>query len=66
MVSDSGVGVRKEDQKHIFEPLFTTKRRGLGLGLYFVRIAVESHGGNVSFDSKLGYGTTFKIILPIE
>ena len=66
LVSDSGVGVREEDRKHIFEPLFTTKRRGLGLGLYFVRIAVESHGGTVSFDSKLGYGTTFKIILPIE
>ena len=54
---------RAQDQKHIFEPLFTTKRGGLGLGLYFVRMAVESRGGTVSFDSKLGYGTTFKIIL---
>lgn len=60
-VVDTGVGIREEDAKNLFEPLFTTKKSGLGLGLYFVRMAVEAHGGRISFVSKLGEGTTFTI-----
>lgn len=65
-VSDTGVGVSEEDSKHLFKPLFTTKKGGYGLGLYFVRIAVDAHGGRVSFESKIGEGTTFTVRLPIS
>jgi signal transduction histidine kinase len=63
-VEDTGIGISEENKKHLFEPLFTTKRGGYGLGLYFVRMAVEAHRGTVNFMSKLGVGTTFKIIMP--
>jgi len=63
-VSDTGIGVKEEDKKHLFEPLFTTKRGGVGLGLYFVRMAVDAHGGAVSFESKFDEGTTFTVRLP--
>jgi len=65
-VGDTGVGVSEEASKHIFDPLFTTKKGGLGLGLYFVKLAVEGHGGKVDFVSKPGEGTTFMIRLPIQ
>jgi signal transduction histidine kinase len=63
-VNDTGVGITEEAAKSLFEPLFTTKRGGMGLGLYFVRMAVEAHGGVVGFASKPGEGTTFKVTLP--
>ena len=64
-VGDSGVGIRDEDQMHIFEPLFSRKKGGLGLGLYFVQMAVFAHGGVVSFNSAADKGTTFRVVLPI-
>ena len=63
-VSDSGIGIRKEDSTHVFEPMFTTKKGGYGLGLYFVRMAVEAHGGDVSFKSRPDKGTVFMVRLP--
>ncbi len=63
-VNDTGVGITEEAAKSLFEPLFTTKRGGMGLGLYFVRMAVEAHGGVVGFASRPGEGTTFKVTLP--
>jgi signal transduction histidine kinase len=65
-VGDTGVGISEESSKHIFEPLFTTKKGGLGLGLYFVKMVVEGHGGEVDFVSKLGEGTIFTIKLPTQ
>jgi PAS domain S-box-containing protein len=65
-VGDTGVGISEEASKHIFEPLFTTKKGGLGLGLYFVKMVVEGHGGKVDFVSKPGEGTTFTIRLPTQ
>jgi signal transduction histidine kinase len=65
VVDDTGVGIKEEDRRHIFEPLFTRKKGGLGLGLYFVQMAVFAHGGVVSFESKVGEGTTFKVRLPV-
>jgi signal transduction histidine kinase len=65
-VIDTGIGVSEENKKHLFEPLFTTKRGGYGLGLYFVRMAVDAHGGRVSFKSKLGEGATFTVRLPVS
>jgi signal transduction histidine kinase len=64
-VGDTGVGVSEEDKRHLFEPLFTRKKGGLGLGFYFVRMAVDAHGGVVDVNSKVGEGTTFKLLLPV-
>lgn len=65
-VSDTGVGISEEDLPHIFEPFFTRKKegKGVGLGLSIVYGIVERHGGNISVDSELGVGTTFTITLP--
>ena len=64
-VRDTGVGITKETSKTLFEPLFTTKKGGLGLGLYFVKMATEAQGGRVNFASEPGKGTTFKVVFPI-
>jgi len=62
-VVDTGTGIRDEDSKKLFEPMFTTKKKGLGLGLYFIRRAVEAHRGTIDFASKQGEETTFTIRL---
>lgn len=58
---DSGYGIPKENIERIFEPLFTTKQAGTGLGLSSVRSIVESHGGTISVKSP---PTVFTIVLP--
>jgi len=63
-VSDTGVGIEKEDLVHIFDPYFTTKQSGTGLGLAIVHKIVESHRGEVRVESEPGKGTTVTIILP--
>ena len=63
-VEDNGKGIAKEDQKRIFEPKFSTKSRGMGLGLGMVKNIVENYGGNISFESELNKGTKFIITLP--
>jgi PAS domain S-box-containing protein len=66
-VSDDGDGIREVDQPRVFEPFFTTKPagRGTGLGLTVVRNIVLAHGGQISFQSKPGSGTTFVVSLPL-
>jgi len=49
----------------MFEPLFTTKARGIGLGLAAVRLLVERHGGKVEVESEPGRGSTFTVWLPV-
>lgn len=65
-VIDNGSGIAIEHQAHIFEPLFTTKTRGLGLGLAISREIIEKHQGTLMMESQPGYGTTFTIVLPAE
>jgi two-component system sensor histidine kinase HydH len=65
-VSDTGVGIKKEDLIHIFDPYFTTKQSGTGLGLAIVHKIVESHGGEVRVESEPGKGTTVSVFLPVS
>ncbi len=63
-VEDNGKGI-EEDVKHlIFEPKFTTKTRGMGLGLPMIKNIIEAYKGTISFASAAGVGTTFKVTLP--
>lgn len=65
-VRDTGVGIPPENMERLFEPLFTTRARGLGLGLAIVRKTMESHGGRVSVASQIGQGATFILHLPVK
>jgi signal transduction histidine kinase len=63
-VSDTGPGIQDADLGGIFEPSYTTKRRGGGLGLALARRIVEEHGGAIEATSEPGRGTTFVVVLP--
>jgi signal transduction histidine kinase len=63
-VQDTGSGIRAEDLGEIFEPLYTTKPGGTGLGLYIVQEIIAAHEGQVSVESVVGQGTTFTLTLP--
>jgi NO-binding membrane sensor protein with MHYT domain/signal transduction histidine kinase/ActR/RegA family two-component response regulator len=62
-VTDTGSGVSSDEQKKIFEPLYTTKKEGTGLGLAIVHEIVRSHKGTIAVTSELGKGTRFDITL---
>jgi len=63
-VNDSGAGIPEDIMNNIFDPFYTTKIHGLGLGLSLTRRIVESHGGDIKVESAEGIGTTFTISLP--
>jgi two-component system, NtrC family, sensor kinase len=63
-VADTGGGIPPGDLTRIFEPFYSTKERGTGLGLAFTRQVVEEHGGTIRCESAIGRGTTFVIRLP--
>ena len=65
-IQDTGVGISEEDIIKIFDPFFSTKRMGVGLGLSIVYGIVVSHGGEISVESVWKKGTVFTISLPIE
>ncbi|MCK4575553.1 ATP-binding protein, partial [candidate division WOR-3 bacterium] len=65
-ITDTGVGISAQDMKKIFEPLFTTKERGIGLGLVVSKNLVEVNGGTIEFKSEEGKGSTFTVILPTK
>jgi PAS domain S-box-containing protein len=63
-ISDTGKGISPENMEKLFQPLFTTKTKGIGLGLVVCKNLVEANGGRIEVESKLGEGTTFKVLLP--
>jgi len=63
-ISDNGPGIPPDALDHIFDPFFTTKENGSGLGLSIAHTIVREHEGVLEVDSKLGQGTTFRILLP--
>ncbi len=63
-VADTGFGIRADDLERIMEPLYSTKTRGIGLGLAITRAIVDKHGGQLRVTSELGRGTLFKVTLP--
>jgi len=65
-IVDTGRGVSEEEAKNIFEPFYTTKEQGLGLGMPYAKKIIEQHGGAITFDSKLNEGTTISVTLPAE
>ena len=65
-IADTGVGISETDIEHLFEPFFTRKTKGTGLGLANVKRVLEEHGGTVEIESILGVGTTVSIWLPLR
>ncbi|WP_395045505.1 sensor histidine kinase [Flavobacterium sp.] len=64
-VKDNGIGIEDEFTEHIFEPKFTTKNSGMGLGLGIIKNIIENYKGTIIFETEFGKGTTFIVSLPI-
>ena len=65
-IKDNGKGISKEESKKIFLPNFTTKSRGMGIGLSMTRNIIRHQDGRISFSSVVGEGTIFMIEFPLE
>ncbi len=63
-IADHGTGISKEHLAKVFDPYFTTKQRGSGLGLAVTYSIINKHGGHITLESTLGKGTTFRLYLP--
>ena len=66
IVKDTGVGIPKKDISNLFTPLFTTKAKGIGLGLVICKQLVEGHNGTITVKSKVSEGSEFIVELPIQ
>jgi two-component system nitrogen regulation sensor histidine kinase NtrY len=66
IVSDNGKGIAEGVRDLIFEPKFTTKTSGMGLGLPMIKNIIEAYEGTISFTSEEGKGTVFTVVLPKE
>jgi len=64
-IEDTGIGIAPAEADKIFNPFFTTKEAGTGLGLALAHKTVEDHGGRITFRSSPGVGTTFRLLLPV-
>lgn len=64
-VKDNGIGIDAENIEHIFEPKFTTKTSGMGLGLGIIKNIIENYKGTITFETESGKGSTFIVSLPI-
>jgi len=60
-ITDSGRGMSDEEKIHIFEPFYSHKKEGMGIGLYLTKKIIEAHHGSIIFDSRIGQGTSFSI-----
>jgi signal transduction histidine kinase len=65
-ISDTGPGLNAEEAKRIFEPFYTTKRSGTGLGLAVSYGIIQRHGGEITVDTTPGRGATFTVSLPVN
>jgi PAS domain S-box-containing protein len=65
-VTDTGEGIPPENLKKLFQPLFTTKPKGIGLGLVVCKNLVTANGGRIAVASEVGKGTTFAVVLPVK
>jgi signal transduction histidine kinase len=65
-VMDNGIGIKDENKVKVFEPKFTTKTSGMGLGLAMVKKIVETYGGDINFTENVERGTTFKVKIPLD
>ena len=64
--ADNGKGIKKEEMERIFQPFFTTKQKGSGLGLFIVNHFVQAHSGFLEVNSEYGKGTTITVVLPVH
>jgi two-component system sensor kinase FixL len=64
VVSDTGEGIREENLEQVFEPLYSTRTQGIGLGLALVKRLVEGHGGHIGVESEVDEGSTFTVRIP--
>jgi signal transduction histidine kinase len=65
-VRDYGLGISEEMRERLFDPFFSTKTEGLGMGLAIVRSIIESHGGTITAENANGGGARFEFVLPIN
>jgi signal transduction histidine kinase len=65
IIADSGPGIPQDVMPHIFEPLYSTKSTGVGLGLSVVKGIIEQHGGRIKISSKPGKGVKVIVLLPL-
>ena len=63
-IRDDGEGIALEDQDAIFDPSYTTREKGVGLGLAIAHEIIDAHGGRIRLESDAGRGTTFEVVLP--
>jgi signal transduction histidine kinase len=64
-IQDSGGGIAPQDRDRIFDPFYTTKPLGTGLGLFICRVIAEEHGGELRLSKTDSHGTSFELLLPI-
>lgn len=65
-VKDGGSGIAEQDAERIFEPLYTTKADGIGMGLAITRTIVDAHGGRLRAENNPEGGATFEFTVPVE
>jgi signal transduction histidine kinase len=63
-VADTGRGIDEADRERLFQPFYTTKPTGMGMGLVIARSIVEAHGGSLSVASQAGRGAIFQVTFP--
>src|SRR5262249_49899659 len=64
-INDNGCGIPPEKAERIFNPFFTTKDKGTGLGMAVSRKIVEAHGGSIALASEVGRGSEFRVTVPL-